>query len=228
MGISFSGGLSVAAAGRAALRGKVAFAFALGGHGDLERVLRFLCTGVDADGSSRRPHDYGLAVILLSLAPRLVPDDQVGGLVRGTENFLLASALDHVKDPRALDRFEQARRIARELPEPAAGLLHLVNTRDVETLGARLLPHVSVLAIEPSVSPERVPPPSAPVFLLHGTDDTVIPAEESVRLGRHLDQRGGAAHVLLSPLITHAEVEHPPDLVEAWRLIAFWKDVLHQ
>src|SRR5205814_7216288 len=45
MGISFSGGLSVVAAGRPSLAHRVAYVFSLGGHDDLARVLRYLCTG---------------------------------------------------------------------------------------------------------------------------------------------------------------------------------------
>lgn len=47
MGIGFSGGLSVVAAGRPSLRGRVAYVLSFGGHADLPRVLRYLCTGVE-------------------------------------------------------------------------------------------------------------------------------------------------------------------------------------
>ena len=45
MGISFSGGLSIIAAGRPSLQDRVAYVFSFGGHDDLPRVLRYLCTG---------------------------------------------------------------------------------------------------------------------------------------------------------------------------------------
>src|SRR5262245_40767603 len=45
MGISFSGGLSIVAAARTSIANQVASVFALGGHDDLPRVLRYLCTG---------------------------------------------------------------------------------------------------------------------------------------------------------------------------------------
>ncbi len=228
MGISFSGGLSVVAGGRPAVRNRVAYVFALGGHGDLERVLRFLCTGIESDGSKRRPHDYGLAVLLMTLAERLVPDSQLGQLERGIQTFLMASALDAANDPGAKQRFDEARDIARELPEPAATLLSLVNDRDVVRLGPLLLPEIASLSSSPSLSPERVEPPAAPVFLLHGTDDNVVPAAESTLLGKHLEQRSVTTRVLLSPLITHAEIERAPGPEETWQLIAFWKDLLVQ
>src|SRR5438270_1619513 len=84
MGISFSGGLSIVAAGRPSLAGHVAYVFAFGGHDDLPRVLRYLCTGSEPYPphelglqSDRpfvlAPHDYGVAVILLGAADRVVP-----------------------------------------------------------------------------------------------------------------------------------------------------------
>jgi hypothetical protein len=42
MGISFSGGLSVVAAGRPGLRDRLSYVFAFGGHDDLPRVLTYL------------------------------------------------------------------------------------------------------------------------------------------------------------------------------------------
>ena len=45
LGISFSGGLSLVAAGRPELRDKVSFVMSFGGHGDLGRVMKYLCSG---------------------------------------------------------------------------------------------------------------------------------------------------------------------------------------
>ena len=45
VGISFSGGLSVVAAGRPGIRDRVAFVLSFGGHGDLSRVMHYLCSG---------------------------------------------------------------------------------------------------------------------------------------------------------------------------------------
>ena len=50
---------------------------ALGSQADLPRVMTFLCTGRLPDGSTRAPHDYGVAITLLAELPRLVPADQI-------------------------------------------------------------------------------------------------------------------------------------------------------
>jgi len=220
MGISFAGGLSVVAASR--MGDRAAWVLSFGGHGDLPRTLRYLCTGQQPDGSTRPPHDYGVVIILLGVADRMVPADQIEPLREALLTFLQASHLDMVDKAKSALEFERARELASKLPEPARTYMTWVNTRDVAHLGPALLPHVVALGGDPALSPERNPPPSAPVYLLHGADDNVVPAVESVLLARYLRERGGRVDQLATPLITHAEVDHPPGVVEIWRLIRFW------
>ena len=65
IGISFGGGLSIVAASRMGER--VGWVLSFGGHGDLPRTLRYLCTGILPDGRVRPPHDYGVVIILLGV-----------------------------------------------------------------------------------------------------------------------------------------------------------------
>jgi pimeloyl-ACP methyl ester carboxylesterase len=219
IGISFGGGLSIVAASRLS---DVAWVLSFGGHGDLPRTLRYLCTGNQPDGSHRPPHDYGVVIILLSVADKVVPADQVAPLRESLLTFLEASRLDMVDKPRAATTFERAKTLAAALPEPARTFMTWVNMRDVAHLGPALLPHVEAMGDYPSLSPERNPPPRAPVYLLHGTDDNVIPAVESRLLAEHLRRRGGTAVQLTTPLITHAEVDRTPTAGEIWHLVRFW------
>jgi len=64
------------------------------------------------------------------------------------------------------------------------------------------------------------------VFLLHGTDDNVVPAAESVLLARDLRGQGVPVHLLVTPLITHAEVDRASGISDAWSLVGFWAGVL--
>ena len=231
IGISFAGGLSIVAAGRPSIRDKVAYVLSFGGHGDLARVLKYLTTGeaVQAQGLvTHPPHDYGVAVIAYAAADRLVPHEQVAPLREGIRVFLLASQLTLVDTGKADAVFQQARDIAMTLPEPAATLLSHVNNRNVSALGPLLAPHIAVEA-DSAASPERAPaPPAAPVFLLHGNDDNVIPATESVVLADHLRQQGVDVRLLLSRIITHAELDRAAAISDSWRLVTFWADVLRQ
>ena len=241
MGISFSGGLSIVAAARPSLAGRVAYVFALGGHDDLPRVLRYLCTGREPRPSPKvrlasdagendtfvlPPHDYGVAVILLSIADRLVPAAQVERLRAGVRQYLWASALDGgVDKARAPAEFEAVRAYDRMLPEPSATLLRYVVERDVVHLGARLLPALGSHGASPWLSVSKSPKPTAPVFLLHGLADNVVPPIESEYLAE--DLRGHApVRLLLSGLISHAEADRPAHADDVVQLAGFWGDLL--
>jgi dienelactone hydrolase len=249
MGISFSGGLSVVAGGRPSLRDRVAFVFSLGGHDDLPRVLKYLCTGIEplpsgqirletgpvapdreisgrsAPQMVRPPHDYGVAIILLGVAERLVPAVQLEALRGAVRRFLLASALERVDKQRSDDEFAALRKLAGTLPQPAATLLRYVNDRDVIHLGAKVLPYVELYGGAASLSPSRSPKPSAPVFLLHGLDDNLIPAAESEYLANGLRGRV-PMRLLLTGLISHAAVERTPSATQVMELAGFWGDLL--
>lgn len=228
MGISFGGGLSIVAAGRPSLRGRVAFVMAFGGHADLPRTLRYLCTGIQPDGAVRPPHDYGLAIVLLGGADRVVPAAQVDPLRDAIRSFLEASRLDMVDKAKAALEFTRAKALAAALDEPARTYMDYVNARDVAHLGPVLLPHVADLGGDPALSPARSPFPRGPVYLLHGTEDNVVPAVESTLLGGDLSARGVSVHVLLTPLITHAEVDRASSATAVWRLIHFWSKLLDE
>lgn len=227
VGVSFSGGLSLVAAGRPGLRDRVTFVLSLGGHGNLRRTLRYLCSGILADGSRQRPHDYGVAIGLLALADRMVPPAQAQPLRNAVLRFLEASHLDAIDHRQAAVAFADARALERELPEPAATYLKWVNRREVTALGAALLPHAAAMDDDPALSPELAAPPAAPVYLLHGEGDNVIPSLESRLLARHLE-RSTRVKLLVTPTIRHAEIDRRPGLRDVARLIAFWADALDE
>jgi len=242
IGISFSGGLSVVAAGRPALRDRVAYVLSFGGHDDLPRVLRYLCTGVEPSAPRlvrlkpdttetsgqpiiRPPHDYGVAMILLGLVGRVVPPAQVKALRAAVRQYLRASALDTVDKPQAALEFAALRELAKKLPEPSSTLLRYVNDRDVVHLGPRLLPYVGFYGGDPALSASKSPKPSAPVFMLHGLEDNVIPSIESEYLAE--DLRGHApVRLLLSGLVSHAEADRPMRVGDVAQLAGFWGDLL--
>lgn len=231
VGISFAGGLSIVAAGRESIRDKVAFVVSFGGHGELGRVLRYLATGeaVEAPGvTTHPPHDYGVAVILYAAADRVVPASQVEGLRDGIRTFLYASQLTLVDMNEANGMFAKAREMVKALPEPSATYLQWVNDRNVKEMGPLLVPHLGSQA-DAAASPELAPSlPAAPIFLLHGDEDTVIPTAESVVLSNYLREKDVDVRVLISHIITHAELDRTAAAAESWKLVSFWADVLRQ
>ena len=76
-----------------------------------------------------------------------------------------------------------------------------------------------------ALSKKNVPPPAAPVFLLHGSEDTVIPPVETVLLADHL-RRHTRVTGLLSGLITHAEVDKSAAASDVWALTRFWRALM--
>ncbi len=226
MGISFAGGLSIVAASRPSIRDRVAFVVSFGGHGDLPRTLRYLCTGILPDGAHFPPHDYGVVIILLSVAERVAPPDQVVPLRTAILTFLEASRLDMVDKQKSAAEFEHARVLAAALPEPAHTLMRYVNERDVVHLGPILLPHVTALGDDTMLSPAHAAAPAGHVYLLHGTGDNVIPAIESSLLADTLRRRGVKVDQLATPLITHAEVDQSAGVGAMWRLVRFWESLL--
>jgi pimeloyl-ACP methyl ester carboxylesterase len=238
IGISFSGGLAMVAAGRPSLRDLVSYVLSIGGHGDLPRVLRYLSSGDVAERTAstdrdeavegiQPPHDYGVTVVVLNVAERLVPSDQVDGLRDLTRRFLWASSLEGDHESRAAQELASIREDAGKMPEPSATLLRHVIDRDVEQLGSQVRAHIGDFGNDPALSPSRSARPTAPVFLLHGREDNVIPAIESQYLADHLH---GGPHVklLVTDLLSHAKTDGPKRIVEVVKLIEFLRQVLAQ
>ena len=244
LGISFTGGLAIVAAGRESIRDRVAFVMSFGGHGDLSRAMHYLASGEvlgDLETAKRSsavlgaehvgvhpPHDYGLAVTLLNLADRVVPPEQVAPLSKGIDGFLLASSLAVTDPPKSVPVFEEMKKYQETLPEPSRTYMQYVNDRAVDKLGPVLLPVIESLKNHPAMpalSAERATPPTAPIFLLHGADDSVIPSVETVLLAEHLKGKADVTG-LLSGLITHAEVNRTPAAIEVWRLARFWRNIM--
>lgn len=227
VGVSFSGGLALVAAGRPSLAGKLSLVAALGSHGDLPRAMRFLCTGDLPDGTHVPPHDYGAVIILLAALPHFVPADQVPPLREAIVRFLDASGLTVTDPPAATRMFAEAETMGAALPEPARTVMGWVNRRDVATMGPKLLPFIEELGGAAALSPSRSPAPQVPVFLLHGASDNVIPYTETPALEAWL-RAGGNTRVrsLLTPLISHADVQAAPRAADVWRLVRFWAATL--
>jgi dienelactone hydrolase len=204
IGISFSGGLAIAAAGRESIRDRVAFVMTVGSHGDLLRTLDTLAGGILSDSAAIQAHPDGLAIVLASVAPRVVPADQVPAVRAWARTFLTATHLP-LDDPQRPATFAEADRLVAALPEPSATFAAQARDADFTALRPYLLPHVRELGGDPALSPERSPAPRAPVYLLHGTDDPVIPAEESERLAAYLRPRT-RVRLLVTPVLSHADL----------------------
>ncbi len=226
-GISFGGGLALVAAGRPSLTNKIDLVVSLGGHGDLPRVLRYLCTGRLADGTTRAPHDFGVVILLLAAMGHLVPPDQIAPLRQTITTYLDAASYETTDPTRAAALLSASREAAARLGEPARTIMSEVEARDLTALAPRVMPYIEEFAGAPGLSAERSAPTRVPVYLLHGEEDNVIPPTETPSIAAYL-RASGNTHIewLLTPLISHADTQGVSSPLDVWKVIRFWKDVL--
>jgi pimeloyl-ACP methyl ester carboxylesterase len=189
----------------------------------LPRVIRYLCLADNAPKTLPPPHDYGVVLMLRASIPRLVPADQAGPLDSAVVKFLDGSSAESTDKAESDRLFAEALAAERALPQPARDLMHAVNTRDVAMLGRLLAPFAEAIGGDPALSPARSPATPVPVFLLHGSNDNVIPAGESPLLAQYLATHGNTrVDMLLTPLLTHADARPSARMGDMWRLITFW------
>jgi pimeloyl-ACP methyl ester carboxylesterase len=218
MGMSFAGGLGLLAASELRFGPDVAFVVAVGSHDDLSRVARFFATDEiqRPDGTTLhlRAHPYGAMVLVY---------DHI-------QDFLPAEDLAATKEALRLWLWEDAN-AARErlatLPPEARSKLGALFDGDIASIAPQLLAEID--ANEPAfqaASPHgRLSSLRAPVYLLHGAGDKVIPSSETLWLARDVPQ-GLVRDVLVSPAVVHVEVEGAPSLRERFALVHFMAEVL--
>jgi len=217
LGFSFAGGLSLVAAADPALAGHVAYVVSVGGHHDLRRVLRFLIRNqveTPAGWAPMQAHDYGLMVLLYGEVDHFAPEPD-----RGALRDALRASLHQ-------DRAAAVAAAARLTTDRGKQLWQLADTRKLQTLAPELEAMVSERGAElAALSPHgRLAAIHAPVYLVHGVSDSVIPASETEWAGAEL---GKADHIaLVSPLIEHVEVNRPAGLGDKLALLRFIAQML--
>jgi len=217
LGFSFAGGLGLVAASEPVLEDRLSYVTSVGGHHDLDRVLRFLMTNrVETPlGTREMPaHEYGLIVLLYQRLDHFVPESDRGVMraaVRGWLHEDRAEAFAHAtrrSTPEAERLFERI----------AAGKLQELRP-DLERLVA--LQKDELRALSPSGRIARL---RIPVYLVHGAGDSVIPASETEWAERELQ---GTEHLaLVSPLLEHVEVSKPAGLADQLALVRFMSHLL--
>jgi pimeloyl-ACP methyl ester carboxylesterase len=218
MGMSFAGGLALLAASDPRFAPDVAFVVAVGAHDDLARVARFFATGAIArpDGSILHltAHPYGPLVLVY---------DHVQDFVPGAD-------LDATKEALRLwlwDDKDAARSRLAALPPDARAKLGALFDGDIASIAPQLLAEVDANeGTLRAASPHgHLAGLRAPVYLLHGAGDSVIPASETLWLARDVPQ-GLVRDVLVSPAVVHVEMTVEPSAREKFALVHFMAEVL--
>jgi dienelactone hydrolase len=217
LGFSFGGGLALLAAGEPDVRDRVSHVVSIGGYHDLARVLGFFVTGVveTPEGPLRaQPNEYGPLVLAYRHLDRLVP---AADAVLAQE---VVRAWLHEELPRA--RALAARRTSLA----AERLFASLEAHDF----AWLRPQLARFVDDDAAELERLSPRHklarirAPVYLLHGSGDSVIPPSEARWAAAELGEQEHEA--LVSPLLEHVEVTHDAGLGDELALVRFMAHAL--
>jgi dienelactone hydrolase len=217
LGFSFAGGLGLVAAEQPELAGKLEFVASVGGHHDLARVLGFFLSDSVATPSGvveRKAHEYGLVVLLYGELDHFVDEAD-----RETMRDALRAWLHE-------DRAAAVARASQRTTASGERLFTLLQQGHLLELAPeleRLLEQrkADLAALSPR---GRLRDVGVPVYLLHGSGDSVIPPSETEWAGIELD---GAPHrALVSPLLEHVSIAGSAGLVDQLELVDFMSLVL--
>jgi dienelactone hydrolase len=217
LGFSFAGGLSLVALRDPETARLVKSVTSVGGHHDLRRVLRFLVHDEieTPHGVLRqKAHDYGLVVLVYGNLEHFVPAVDLPVMREGFKAWLH----EDQKAARAAAR-------ARVTPE-AERLWQLLEQQQLQTLA----PELDRLLERQGAELDRLSARghlrslSVPVYLLHGSHDSVIPASETD--AANLELSGAEHRALVSPLLDHVEVSKKAGLGDQLALVAFMAKLL--
>ncbi|HNE20761.1 MAG TPA: alpha/beta hydrolase [Turneriella sp.] len=208
---SFSGAICLKVAADREVADSITTIAALGAFSRIERSLNHLMHDEAAD-------PYARLVILANFLPRLKEGKRLG-------RYYLAAAHDNWQDTASrnpsLTGFEPTDEKSKELRRLNATERKLIARIAEDTvfrieLGGRLLKVMQDTLDAYNVS-EVAGAIRAPVFLLHGAKDDVIPARESAELFPLLQE----ARLVVTPLMGHSHAAVSLRLIgDVWRLVA--------
>jgi dienelactone hydrolase len=216
IGLSFAGGLSLLAAAKPEYSSHIGFVLAIGAHDDMERVARFFAANVIArpDGSEvpLAAHEYGVLVLAYAhledfFSPQDVPVARAAlrqWLWEQPQAIETASALSP-PGQHEMDELLHHRELLRE------ALLKEITLHKDEMDAVSPHGHLSALHV--------------PVYLLHGSGDTVIPASETLWLAKDVPREDLKA-ALVSQALVHVDMGNKTPWQEQWQLVDFMAQVL--
>jgi dienelactone hydrolase len=217
MGMSFAGGLSLLAAADPRFASSVAFVVAIGAHHDLARVSRFFATNQaprpEGPPLELEAHGYGALVLVYQRA----------------ESFFTAGDVEGAREAIRLwlwnDRDAARARADQLCPESWAKLDALFEGPSAASDAILEVVDRDAAAMA-TVSPSgHLAGLTAPVFLLHGAGDNVIPSSETEWLAREIPV-GLLREALVSKAIVHVELGREMHASETWALVHFMAGVL--
>jgi pimeloyl-ACP methyl ester carboxylesterase len=217
IGMSFAGGLSLLAASNPQYADHMGFVLAVGAHDDMSRVARFFVDNAietpDGKTIGFQAHEYGVLVF----------------------------AYTHLEGFFSPEDVPVAREIMRQVlwekptgentgaqlsPAGSTMLDQLLHHR--EALHELLLAQIKLYGPElDAVSPHgKLGQLKVPVYLLHGSGDTLIPSSETLWLAHDIPPED-IKEVLVSPALIHVDMDNKVPRSQQWALVSFMAKILN-
>lgn len=219
LGLSFSGGLALVAVSEQVYRPHIKFILAVGSQYAMDHVADYYLTGREArpDGTVERlkPHDYG---------PLVLEYEHLEDFVPASDEMVVRPVLrEHLYENPSAEALAEKKLNARQQVE-VAELMDSGSTATKAMLAASDARHLAEMK---ELSPEgKLRIMKTPVYLLHGQADNIIPAAETQWMAKELP-KGTLQEELISPVLSHVNLESGPGVWDQWRLVHFFALVLH-
>jgi len=218
VGISFGGGLALVAAAEPQYEKSVRAVVSFGGYEDLARVSRFLVTSQEEFPDGRiepmKAHDYGGAILVYDNLPLFFSPQDIAPAHMALRRYLWEepeTAGPWLAQLSPAGRATMDDLFARRIEPFRAKLLEFVQSDKKEM--AALSPHGELAGLR------------VPVFLLHGSNDNVIPPAETLWLAKEVPARE-LRGVLITSVFTHVDLKDGASHVDELRLVHFMAGVL--
>lgn len=217
--ISFSGGLALLAATDPQYAPVIGWIASIGGYYDLAHVLRFFATGeaLRPDGTSERlqPHEYGPLIVIYD-EPQDFFNAHDAPLAHEALKLLLhdqgkeSEAWTQKMTPAGKQIMQEIYHKQRDSLAPA--ILAEIDKRREQLSAASPAGHLRFL--------------QAPVLLLHGSDDTIIPPTEMLWLRQHIPE-DDLVDALETPAIGHVDIGSKISMGERLALVHWMAMMIH-
>jgi dienelactone hydrolase len=218
VGVSFAGGLSLLAACDPRYAPHIRSLVLMGAYDNLARVIRFLATSQaelpDGRVEPYIAHDYGAAVFVYSNLDKFFPPAD------------LTVAHDALRDW-LWEQPKEAQSLFPRLSSESRATMEILLARQINRLRPRLLSAIQEDDSQMSaISPEgKLGALRAPVFLLHGATDDIIPSTETLWLEKEIPKAYLRA-ALITPAFSHVDPDKHAVWVDQLRLVEFLAGVL--
>jgi len=219
MGLSFSGGLALVAAADPLYHADFKFVFAVGSQDSMLRVTQYYLSNHDVrpDGSVEvlQAHEYGPLVLEYEYLQDFVPAGDLEPVRAVLRAHLYEDRKSEASAKLGLNEAQKREALAlmdTSLPATRAGIAATIERHASDS---------------PAVSPlGRLQTLHTPVYLLHGEADNIIPSAESLWMASELPREDLKA-VLVSPVLSHIDLQAKPGAMDEWRLVHFFALIMN-